>query len=325
MWCAIWSKRRPWSGRRMWSILPLLRIALARRPTAAAEEEEGEAAGCRSSWSRKGRTCASSGKLSCTVAARGVLLVGFSDVDLDAALEDDFTDVSADDFLPLPFFFGLLFFFFCTLEGAAPGLAPPPPTAGRLPGFAFLVFPPEAPVGTGGGAIAWTSPVLEALERVVGAILLFYQDKKMQSKKSSRHVGERTKYMYTTSSGTVLCSFGLHILSCSEKLPETDCAVGWCLLLSFFVLCAFNSHGLYCVERNGGSHLRVVGSTIVCRPYERTTYRRDTDAGSRVPQKHLCYHLGALTRDHKSYTPSRYSYSITDPLESIRTTTSRRR
>jgi hypothetical protein len=99
------------------------------------------------------------------------LLEGSFDEARDEALEDDFTDVSADDFLPLPlpFFFGLLFFcFFCTFEGAAAGLAAA--AAGRFPGCAFLVFPPAAFVGRGGGAIAGMSP---ALERVVGAILLF--------------------------------------------------------------------------------------------------------------------------------------------------------
>jgi hypothetical protein len=115
------------------------------------------------------------------------LLEGFLDEDLDEALEDDLTDVSADDFLPLPllFFFGLLFFFFCTFEGAATGLVAV--AAGRLPGFAFLVFPPATFVGRGGGAIAGTgtSPVLEALERVVGAMLLFCW-RNMQSKISSR-------------------------------------------------------------------------------------------------------------------------------------------
>lgn len=93
------------------------------------------------------------------------------------ALAEDFTDVSAKDFrfLPLPFlFFGLLFFFcfFCTFEGVASGLA----AAGRLTGFAFLALPPTALNG-GVGDIAGTLPVLEALERVVGAMLLFCWDK----------------------------------------------------------------------------------------------------------------------------------------------------
>jgi hypothetical protein len=111
------------------------------------------------------------------VAGRGVfLLEGFLDEARDEALEDDLTDVSADDFLflPLPFlFFGLLFFLFCTFEGAAAGLVAA--AAGRLVGFDFLGFPPATFVGRGGGVITPTLPVpvLEALERVVGAMLLF--------------------------------------------------------------------------------------------------------------------------------------------------------
>jgi hypothetical protein len=99
----------------------------------------------------------------------------------DEALEDDFAEVSADESLslPLPFLpFGLLFFFvfFCTFEGAAFGVTAA--AAGRFTGFAFLVLPPAGfLVGAGAGATAGTLPVLAALERVVGAILLFCWNK----------------------------------------------------------------------------------------------------------------------------------------------------
>lgn len=128
--------------------------------------------------------CASSGKSSCAVG-RGVLLVDFLGDGLrelldELALEEDFADVSADEclFLPLPFcflFFGPLFFFFCTFEGVASGLVAA--AAGRFGVFAFLVLPLAAFVGGGAGATAGTLPVLEALERVVGAMPLSCWDK----------------------------------------------------------------------------------------------------------------------------------------------------
>ena len=130
--------------------------------------------------------CANSGKSSCAdacVAGRGVLLVGFLgaalsellDDALDEALDEGFTDVPADESLSLPFcflFFGLLFFFFCTFEVG--GLAA---AAGRFGVFAFLYLPPAVFIGDAEGATAGTLPVLEALERVVGAMLFFCWDK----------------------------------------------------------------------------------------------------------------------------------------------------
>ena len=127
--------------------------------------------------------CANSGKSSCAdacVAGRGVLLVDFLgdalsellDDALDEALDEDSTEVPADECLFLPFcflFFGLLFFFFCTFEVGAAG----PAAAGRIGVFAFLYLPPAVFVGDAEGATAGTLPVLEALERVVGAMLLF--------------------------------------------------------------------------------------------------------------------------------------------------------
>ena len=131
---------------------------------------------------------ASSGKSSrCAdgwAAGRGVLLVGLFGGDglrelLDEVLEDeDFRDVSVDECLPfllLPFcflFFGLLFFFFCTFEAVAFGLVVVVVAAGRFGVFAFSALPLAAFVG-GAGVTAGTLPALEeALERVVGAMLL---------------------------------------------------------------------------------------------------------------------------------------------------------
>lgn len=153
--------------------------------------------------------CASSGKSSCAVG-RGVLLVDFLGDGLrelldELALEEDFADVSADEclFLPLPFcflFFGPLFFFFCTFEGVASGLV----AAGRFGVFAFLILPPAAFVGGGAGATAGTLPVLEALERVVGAMLLSCCLDR--DTKSIRHGNSRVAgIMYTMSRDAVLC------------------------------------------------------------------------------------------------------------------------
>lgn len=165
--------------------------------------------------------CASSGKSSCAVG-RGVLLVDFlgdalSELLDELALEEDFTDVSADEclFLPLPFcflFFGPLFFFFCTFEGVASGLV----AAGRFGVFAFLILPPAAFVGGGAGATAGTLPVLEALERVVGAMLLSCCLDR--DTKSIRHGNSRVaEIMYTMSRDAVLC----FVYCCTETSPET--------------------------------------------------------------------------------------------------------
>ena len=139
----------------------------------------------------------------------------------DEASDEDFTDVSAEDFrfLPLPFlFFGLVFFcFFCTFEGVAFGLAAAA-AAGRFGVFAFLVLPPVAFVGGAGATAAGTLAVLEALERVVGAILLYCWDKNAKqihhsdSLSVQNNVYEIPRYcsLFSTS-------------YCSETSPEMDC------------------------------------------------------------------------------------------------------